>query len=88
MPLKQLELAIGDLGRAFRVDPATFTALLAEIDDLQLRRKVLLLCAAVFSADAHLADGEAAMLEATVKQWALHRDPLARSPIQQGAQHV
>lgn len=73
---------------ACRVDPATFTALLAEIDDSQLRRKVLLLCAAVFSADAHLADGEAAMLEATVKQWALHRDPLAGTPIQQGAQHV
>ena len=64
---------------ACRIDPAMFASLLAEIEDPRLRRKVLMACATVFAADANLADGEAAMLEAAVDQW---REPPAQSRLQ------
>ncbi len=60
---------------ACKIDTKTFAAILAEVDDPLLRRKVLMLCATVFAADSHLSDGEAAMLEATVAQWEMHRKP-------------
>lgn len=73
---------------ACRIDPQTFTALLSEIDDPQLQQKVLLLCATVFAADAHLADGERAMLEAAVEQWANRREQKTGVDARLEPQHV
>ena len=44
-------------------------SVLAEVDDPQLRRKVLRVAAAVVNADKHLSDGEAAMLDAISRYW-------------------
>lgn len=51
------------------VDAAMLTALMAEIDDPVLRRKVIRLCLAVAVADDHLADGEIALLAAVLNAW-------------------
>jgi hypothetical protein len=51
------------------LDPGTLTALLAEIDDLELRRKVMGLCVIVVEADAHAAEGEAVVLTAMRDHW-------------------
>ena len=60
-----------------RVDPHTLAALFAEIDDPALRLRLLRLCVAVAEADAHVADGEAVVLNAAVEHWGLHREMLA-----------
>lgn len=51
------------------VDADLLAALMAEITDLDLQRKVVQLALAAAAADAHLSDGEAAMLEAVRRQW-------------------
>ncbi|MCU0928536.1 MAG: TerB family tellurite resistance protein [Burkholderiaceae bacterium] len=56
-----------------RVDPATMASLLAEIDDPALRAQVLALCLELAEADAHVDDGESAVLVALVEQWGLQR---------------
>jgi uncharacterized tellurite resistance protein B-like protein len=53
------------------LDSSTLNALLAEIDDPELRVKVLALCVAVTEADDHLAEGETRVLAAAWKQWGL-----------------
>lgn len=73
---------------ACRIDPAMFASLFEEVEDPQLRRKVLMLCATVFAADEHLADGEAAMLEAAVEHWRIHDDPRASASALKGVNHV
>ena len=55
------------------VDADTLNALLAEIDDPDLRVKVLGLCVAVTEADAHVAEGEVRVLAAAYEQWGLPR---------------
>ena len=73
---------------ACRVDPRTLDALMAEVDDPGLRRKVLHLCIAVVEADETLADGESMVLIAAVEQWGLHREmlwtPASLLPTQHG----
>ena len=61
---------------ACRVDPRTLDALMAEVDDPSLRRKVLRLCISVVEADETVADGESMVLIAAVEQWGLHREML------------
>lgn len=56
-----------------RIDPRTLAALMAEIDDPELRVKLLRICASVIEADAHVADGEAIVLGAAVEHWGLQR---------------
>lgn len=53
------------------LDSSTLNTLLAEIDDPELRVKVLALCVAVTEADEHLAEGETRVLSAASKQWGL-----------------
>lgn len=59
------------------VDPRTMAALMAEIDDPALRRKVLRLCIAVVEADGRVHDSESAVVNAAVDHWGLHRDMFA-----------
>ena len=58
---------------ACKVDPHTLAKLMAEIDDSELRLKLLGLCVAVIEADGHVFEGEAIVLRAVVEQWGLHR---------------
>ena len=53
---------------ACRVDRVTLTALLDEVSDPALRRRVLQCCRELAEADHHLAEGEALLL-ATVAGW-------------------
>lgn len=68
-----LEIAHLTSADACRVDPATMTALLAEVDDPALRDEVLGLCLELAEADAHVDDGESTVLVALVEQWGLQR---------------
>ena len=54
-------------------------SLLAEVDEPQLQNKVLRVAASVAHADQHLADGEAAMLDAIRRQWRLSPSALAHA---------
>ncbi len=54
-----------------RVDPTTLAQLMAEIDDPLLQQRLLDLCLALADADAHLAEGEAIVLEAACQHWRL-----------------
>ena len=47
--------------------------LMAEIDDPDLRLKLLHLCAAVVEADGYSAEGESIVMGAAVEHWGLHR---------------
>jgi hypothetical protein len=64
-----------------RVDDSMLTALMAEISDPALQRKVLRLSLAAARADGHLADGEALVVGAARHHWQLASgdEPLARS---------
>ncbi len=71
-----------------RIDPHTLSALLAEIDDPELRRKVLRLCVKAVEADGHVADGESIVMNAAVEQWGLHREMFGDERVQKGAAHA
>ncbi len=68
-----LSTSHGDWQEACRVDERTLSELMAEIDDPDLRLKLLHLCAAVVEADDHLAEGESIVMGAAVEHWGLHR---------------
>ncbi len=55
-----------------RVDPTTLAQLMAEIDDPALQQRLLDLCLAIADADAHLAEGEAIVIEGACQHWGLH----------------
>lgn len=65
--------AHGAIQEACQLDARTLSELMAEIDDPDLRLKLLHLCAAVVEADGHLAEGETMVMEAAVEHWGLHR---------------
>lgn len=54
------------------VDEKALAALMAEISDPSLQRKVLRLCLAAAMADGHLADGETWVVEAARRHWKLY----------------
>lgn len=83
-----LAAAHGSWSDACRIDPHTLDALLAEIDDTDLRLSVLRLCAAVVEVDGHVADGESVVMVAAVEQWGLHREMLRSDGAHTGAAHV
>lgn len=56
---------------ACHIDPRPLAELMPEIDDSELRLKVLGLCAAVIEADGHVVEGEAIVLRVAVEQWGL-----------------
>ena len=53
------------------IDAEGLRSLMAEVDDETLQRKVLNLSMAVAAADAHLAEGEAVVLDAARQHWRL-----------------
>ena len=61
------------------VDERTLATLMAEIEDLELRKKVLGICVEIAEVDGHVAEGESIVLVAAVEHWGLHREML-RSP--------
>lgn len=73
---------------ACQVDPQTLAKLMAEIDDPELRLKVLGLCVAVVEADGHVVEGEAIVLRAAVEQWGLHRWMLQPKLSKRSVEHV
>jgi uncharacterized tellurite resistance protein B-like protein len=62
---------------ACRVDARTLAELMAEIDDPELRLRLLNLCVAVVEADEHVSDGESTVLGAAIEHWGLQRAMLA-----------
>ena len=61
------------------VDERTLAALMGEIQDPALRRKLLRLCVALAECDTHVAEGESIVLVAAVDHWGLHRQTLRSS---------
>ena len=70
------------------VDPRMLAELMAEVDDPQLRLKVLRLCVSVVEADGHLAEGESIAIGAAVEHWGLHREMLQPELAKAGVAHV
>ncbi len=58
------------------LDGQTIQCFMAEIDDPQLRQKLLKLCAFVVEADHHVSEGESLLLGAAFKSWGLQREML------------
>lgn len=73
---------------ACRVDQRTLAELMAEVDDPELRLKVLRLCLSVVEADGQVAEGESVMLVAAVEHWGLHREMLQPAFLKRGVKHV
>lgn len=71
---------------ACRIDGATISALLAEIDAPVLRLRVLNLCAAVSAADKQWSDGERFFLETAIGDWRMPPS-IARPLVQQAGWH-
>ncbi len=63
------------------VDDYTLAALLEEIDDPALRRKVLDLCVKLAAVDGHVALGESIVLVSAVEHWDLHHHMLRASEL-------
>jgi hypothetical protein len=58
-----------DWDRAVRADSATFNALLGELDDPSLRRRVLSMCQVIVAADGRLCDRERIAVETVRQAW-------------------
>jgi len=54
---------------ACKIDPDTLAQLLSEVDDPQLRLRVMRLCVDVANADQHVAEGESVVLSAVLDHW-------------------
>lgn len=52
-----------------RLDAGVVAAILADVDDPTLQRRVLDVCEAVTQADGHLSDGERAVMDAAARRW-------------------
>jgi hypothetical protein len=61
------------------VDDRVLAALMGEIEDPLLRRKLLRLCVDIAEIDGQVAEGESIVLTSAVEQWGLHREML-RTP--------
>jgi uncharacterized tellurite resistance protein B-like protein len=57
-----------------KIDSRALAALMAEVDDPELREKVMDLCVAVVDADAELAEGEMIVLRAVGENWSAHKE--------------
>lgn len=62
------------------VDERTLADLMGEIQDPDLRLKLLRLCVDLAEVDARVDDGESFVLSAAVEHWGLHREMLRSSP--------
>jgi uncharacterized tellurite resistance protein B-like protein len=70
------------------LNPRTIRQLMDEVDDPELRLKVLRLCAALVEADGHVAESESMVLMAAVEQWGLHRWMQQAGRAQRSFEHV
>lgn len=61
-------------GRECLLDSHLIERLLDAVDEPELQRRVLRLCAAVARADGHVDEGEAVVLLAAIDRWGLHAD--------------
>jgi len=73
--LSSRQLAWAD---ACPVDEYVLEALMRDIDDPALRRKVLGLCVKLAEVDDQVAEGESIVLSAAVAHWGLHHQLLGR----------
>ena len=71
-----------------RLDPRTLAELLAEVDDPELRLKVLCLCISVVESNGHVAEGESVMLGAAVEHWGLQHWMLQPEPVKRRGEYV
>lgn len=71
-----------------RVDPRTLAELMGEVDDPQLRLKVLRLCIFVSEANGYVVEGEEIVLVAAVEHWGLHREMLQPELAKRDVEHV
>lgn len=62
------------------IDEPTLAALMAEVDDPALQRKVLHLAQAVVGADRHCSEGESRVLDAALRSWGLSVQTLRAAP--------
>ena len=62
------------------VDERTLADLMGEIQDPDLRLKLLRLCVDLAEVDARVDDGESFVLSAAVEHWGLHREMLESMP--------
>ena len=62
---------------ASSLDEHTIQSFMAEIDDPQLRLKLLKLCTSVIEADRHVTEGESLLLGAAIRSWGIQREALA-----------
>ena len=58
---------------ACSIDPRTLAELMGEIDEPELRLKLIKLCVAIIEVDDHIAAGEATVLAAAVEHWEMQR---------------
>ena len=70
---RQLEMA-----GACPVDDATLAKIMGDIQSPVLRKQLLRLCIEIAESDAHVAQGEAIVLNAAVEHWGLQRFMLSR----------
>lgn len=57
-----------------RIDEGMLASFMSEIDDPDLRLKVLQLCVSVVAADSHVADNESIVLGSLIDHWNMHRE--------------
>lgn len=62
------------------VDDATLTQLMGDIQSPDLRKLLLQLCVEIAESDAHVAQGEAIVLNAAAEHWGLQRFMLDQPP--------
>ena len=77
------DLLMGDHGSGSMlgvVNDSALAALMAEVDEPALQRKVLRLAVAAARADRHLADGETLVLAAARRYWGISGEADAGSP--------
>lgn len=67
--------AASDWAGACRLDGSALGALMDELTEPALRRRVLAQCLALAEADGRLADGEVAVLDAALQRWAVDEAP-------------
>jgi len=75
-----LATTVGGWANAGHLDAHTLQALLAEVDDPALRKRVLGLCTAVVDVDRHVSDGESQLLLSALTQWGMVDELLDTPP--------
>lgn len=83
-----LATSYGDWESACRVSVETFSAVMAEITDADLRSKVLRLCAIVIAADEQVTENESRVLAAAIEQWHKPYNLIRPGDISGGSRHV